>query len=158
MFMALVYCLSWVVFPSSLLLCKLVCYTCIDISYQYRPCTQYVCLLVTEPVDMFSDQSSLPPAAVASSSTTPPTMPEMDSVMWEYKWENKEDAEVHGPFSSTQMSEWVENRSVLFVNTVKPPLSEPPIYGHLPLPGWLYVRAHMHVQIIFLRKLTSRRQ
>ena len=30
-------------------------------------------------------------------------------VMWEYKWENKEEAKVHGPFTSTQMSEWVEN-------------------------------------------------
>ena len=27
------------------------------------------------------------------------------------------------------------------VRTVKPPLSGPPIYGHLPLPGRLYVRA-----------------
>jgi CD2 antigen cytoplasmic tail-binding protein 2 len=63
-----------------------------------------------EPVDMFSEESSSPAAAAASStSKPPPTLPEMDSVMWEYKWENKEDAAVHGPFSSTQMSEWVEN-------------------------------------------------
>jgi len=25
---------------------------------------------------------------------------------WEYKWENKRDAVVHGPFSSLQMLEW----------------------------------------------------
>ena len=64
---------------------------------------------------MFSEESSSPAAVAASSSSKPPsTLPEMDSVMWEYKWENKEDAAVHGPFSSTQMSEWVENRSVQF--------------------------------------------
>jgi len=26
--------------------------------------------------------------------------------MWEYKWEDKSDAEIHGPFSSLQMLEW----------------------------------------------------
>jgi CD2 antigen cytoplasmic tail-binding protein 2 len=29
--------------------------------------------------------------------------------MWEYRWENTEGAKVHGPFTSTQMSEWVGN-------------------------------------------------
>ncbi|XP_067421816.1 CD2 antigen cytoplasmic tail-binding protein 2 isoform X2 [Emydura macquarii macquarii] len=28
-------------------------------------------------------------------------------VMWEYKWENTSGAELYGPFSSTQMQEWV---------------------------------------------------
>ncbi|KAM7147893.1 CD2 antigen cytoplasmic tail-binding protein 2 isoform 1-T1 [Molossus nigricans] len=28
-------------------------------------------------------------------------------VMWEYKWENKGDAELYGPFTSTQMQTWV---------------------------------------------------
>nr|XP_023968318.1 CD2 antigen cytoplasmic tail-binding protein 2 [Chrysemys picta bellii] len=28
-------------------------------------------------------------------------------VMWEYKWENTNGAELYGPFSSTQMQEWV---------------------------------------------------
>ncbi|KAL5016861.1 hypothetical protein ScPMuIL_006450 [Solemya velum] len=31
-----------------------------------------------------------------------------DEVMWEYKWEQTDDAEVHGPFTSTQMLNWVE--------------------------------------------------
>ncbi|KAK1798367.1 hypothetical protein P4O66_007834, partial [Electrophorus voltai] len=31
-----------------------------------------------------------------------------DEVMWEYKWENKENSELYGPFSSQQMQEWVE--------------------------------------------------
>lgn len=67
----------------------------------------HIYLHITEPVDMFSDQ---PPSPAASKPGAAPVL--MDSVMWEYKWENKEDAEVHGPFTSTQMSEWVENRFV----------------------------------------------
>ncbi|XP_028841642.1 CD2 antigen cytoplasmic tail-binding protein 2 [Denticeps clupeoides] len=30
-----------------------------------------------------------------------------DEVMWEYKWENKPDSELYGPFSSNQMLDWV---------------------------------------------------
>ncbi len=33
----------------------------------------------------------------------------VDEVMWEYKWEEGEGAELHGPFSSTQMAEWAES-------------------------------------------------
>ena len=56
---------------------------------------------------MFSEQP------VSSTSSTPSApQPAMDAVMWEYKWENTEEAEIHGPFTSTQMSEWVENRCV----------------------------------------------
>ena len=31
-----------------------------------------------------------------------------NEVKWEYKWEDKDDAEVHGPYSSQQMMEWQE--------------------------------------------------
>ncbi|XP_034450106.1 CD2 antigen cytoplasmic tail-binding protein 2 [Hippoglossus hippoglossus] len=31
-----------------------------------------------------------------------------DEVMWEYKWENKDDSEVYGPFTSQQMQGWVD--------------------------------------------------
>ncbi|KAF7660559.1 hypothetical protein LDENG_00279890 [Lucifuga dentata] len=31
-----------------------------------------------------------------------------DGVLWEYKWENKENSEVYGPFSSQQMQDWVD--------------------------------------------------
>ncbi|KAK3083991.1 hypothetical protein FSP39_006385 [Pinctada imbricata] len=34
--------------------------------------------------------------------------PESDAVMWEYKWEDKDDAEIHGPFTSSQMLQWSE--------------------------------------------------
>lgn len=35
--------------------------------------------------------------------------PAVDEVMWEYKWEEGEEAEIHGPFSSQQMAEWAES-------------------------------------------------
>ena len=66
-------------------------------------------VLSTEPVDMFSDD----PAPPSSSSSVPPPGSGgggVDCVMWEYKWENAEKAKIHGPFTSTQMSEWVENK------------------------------------------------
>ncbi|XP_047212010.1 CD2 antigen cytoplasmic tail-binding protein 2-like [Girardinichthys multiradiatus] len=31
-----------------------------------------------------------------------------DEVMWEYKWENKENSEIYGPFTSEQMQGWVD--------------------------------------------------
>lgn len=31
-----------------------------------------------------------------------------DEVMWLYKWENTDDAEIHGPYSSSQMLQWTE--------------------------------------------------
>ena len=57
---------------------------------------------------MFSEE----PATTAPSSSKPTTAVAIESVMWEYKWENSDEAKIHGPFTSTQMSEWVENRSV----------------------------------------------
>lgn len=33
--------------------------------------------------------------------------PSLDEVMWEYKWENSAEDKVHGPFTSTQMLQWV---------------------------------------------------
>lgn len=34
---------------------------------------------------------------------------ETDELMWEYKWENKEDAQLYGPFTNTQMLEWTRD-------------------------------------------------
>ena len=42
---------------------------------------------------------------VASSSGAGPSSEPSDE-MWEYRWEDKNDAEVHGPFTSSQMLEW----------------------------------------------------
>ncbi|KAM4698414.1 CD2 antigen cytoplasmic tail-binding protein 2 [Rhinophrynus dorsalis] len=32
----------------------------------------------------------------------------VDEILWEYKWENKEGAELYGPFTSSQMQDWVD--------------------------------------------------
>ncbi|XP_040191934.1 CD2 antigen cytoplasmic tail-binding protein 2-like [Rana temporaria] len=32
----------------------------------------------------------------------------IDEVLWEYRWENKDSAELYGPFTSTQMQELVD--------------------------------------------------
>lgn len=58
----------------------------------------------TEPVDMFAEEK---PQTSAHSDHHA-----VNSVMWEYKWDNTEEAEIHGPFTSAQMAEWVENRYV----------------------------------------------
>ncbi|OCT61829.1 CD2 antigen cytoplasmic tail-binding protein 2 [Xenopus laevis] len=53
-------------------------------------------------LDMFADEveeQTLEKAAESQLS---------DDVMWEYKWENKDGLELYGPFSSTQMQEWVD--------------------------------------------------
>ena len=57
--------------------------------------------LYSEPVDMFADAESSKSSATTAVSVS-------NEVMWEYKWQNEETAELHGPFTSTQMSEWVE--------------------------------------------------
>ena len=62
-----------------------------------------------EPVDMFADMEE--PSTSASSSTVggaSSASSKLDEVSWEYKWENKDEAEVHGPFTSKQMAEWAE--------------------------------------------------
>ena len=32
-----------------------------------------------------------------------------DEVMWEYKWEDKDGEEIHGPYSSSDMLKWTED-------------------------------------------------
>lgn len=33
-----------------------------------------------------------------------------NEVMWEFKWEDKEDAKVYGPFPTSQMLQWVTDK------------------------------------------------
>ncbi|KAG1667080.1 CD2 antigen cytoplasmic tail-binding protein 2 [Nymphon striatum] len=49
-----------------------------------------------------------------------------DEVMWEFKWEDKEDEDIHGPHSSTEMQCWVEEE--YFPNGVYANVGE---YAHL---------------------------
>ncbi|KAL3856392.1 hypothetical protein ACJMK2_011159 [Sinanodonta woodiana] len=37
------------------------------------------------------------------------TSTKTDTVKWEYKWENIADAEIHGPYDSSQMFDWTED-------------------------------------------------
>ena len=53
---------------------------------------------------MLSTGSTSSQAAAATSSLPSSS----DEVKWEYKWENKDDAELHGPFTSSQMLDWQE--------------------------------------------------
>jgi len=43
---------------------------------------------------------------IAASSSSAALSSEPLDEMWEYKWEDTNDAEIHGPFSSLQMLEW----------------------------------------------------
>lgn len=50
-----------------------------------------------ETVDIFADEGT---------STSSNVKVESDQVLWQFKWEDKEDAEVHGPYSNEQMIKW----------------------------------------------------
>lgn len=76
-----------------------------------------------EPVDMFSESERLSTQAeeeVKGRNTSGEQLEKekageggggglLGEVSWEYKWDNEEGAELHGPFNSTQMSEWVDS-------------------------------------------------
>ncbi|KAM3916718.1 CD2 antigen cytoplasmic tail-binding protein 2 [Leptodactylus fuscus] len=53
-------------------------------------------------LDMFADEVEEEKLA------TKEAVAAADEVMWEYKWENEEGAELYGPFTSAQMQEWVD--------------------------------------------------
>ena len=56
---------------------------------------------------MFADAAPAEGAGSAMGSHTSSSAG-LDEVMWEYKWSNEEEgAEIHGPFSSSQMLQWV---------------------------------------------------
>eukprot|EP00731_Ephydatia_muelleri_P019597 Em0012g422a len=70
-----------------------------------------------EPVDIFAEASSVAEAsspvepAGSKDSGTPSSgaaPPFSNEVLWEYKWD-KDSSDIHGPFSSTQMSDWVDS-------------------------------------------------
>lgn len=50
-------------------------------------------------------------------------------VMWEYKWENTGDAELYGPFTSTQMQ---VNPFLLLLSHLTPHAISPPVLLSLP--------------------------
>ena len=56
---------------------------------------------------MFADIEE-PSTASSSSIGGASSASKLNEVSWEYKWENTDEAEVHGPFTSKQMAEWAE--------------------------------------------------
>ena len=68
---------------------------------------------ILEPVDIFAEAALAVESAgskdngtASSNVSSAPVF--SDEVFWEYKWE-KDSPDIHGPFSSTQMSDWVES-------------------------------------------------
>ncbi|CAL1290707.1 unnamed protein product [Larinioides sclopetarius] len=47
-----------------------------------------------------------PPRTPTPSDAVDPT----SEVMWEFKWEDKEDAKIYGPYPTSQMQQWVEEK------------------------------------------------
>ncbi|XP_030042264.1 CD2 antigen cytoplasmic tail-binding protein 2 [Microcaecilia unicolor] len=64
-----------------------------------------------EPLDMFADdieEEKLSKVQTGKNIKGSSVGDEPPEAMWEYKWENTKGAELYGPFSSTQMQDWVD--------------------------------------------------
>nr|ACO10259.1 CD2 antigen cytoplasmic tail-binding protein 2 [Caligus rogercresseyi] len=66
-----------------------------------------------DALDMFAssldDEKKAPNEKKAEETDQKKDDPMEDEVSWEFKWEDKEDAEIHGPHSSKEMLEWQES-------------------------------------------------
>jgi len=63
-----------------------------------------------DALDMFADNFDPKPSVETKPSASLVVPVDINSeVMWEFKWENTTDAEVHGPHSSTKMLKWQES-------------------------------------------------
>ncbi|XP_061906208.1 CD2 antigen cytoplasmic tail-binding protein 2 isoform X1 [Entelurus aequoreus] len=60
-----------------------------------------------DELDMFGEEFDEKHAA-ASQDKDEEDKAVSEEVMWQYKWENKDDSEVYGPFTSQQMQDWVD--------------------------------------------------
>ena len=66
---------------------------------------------------MFADiEESSTSASSSSVGGASSTSTKLNEVSWEYKWENTDEAEVHGPFTSKQMAEWAEGGCVVHLH------------------------------------------
>ncbi|XP_018430982.1 PREDICTED: CD2 antigen cytoplasmic tail-binding protein 2 [Nanorana parkeri] len=70
--------------------------TCEKLAYRLRGLT------APPSLDMFADEVDEEKLEKKEES------PGMEEVLWEYRWENKDKAELYGPFTSPQMQEWVD--------------------------------------------------
>lgn len=61
-----------------------------------------------DELDMFADKFDEKTAGEKETDNQDDSDTGGNEVMWEYKWENKDDCEIYGPFSSQQMQDWVD--------------------------------------------------
>ncbi|XP_019949676.2 CD2 antigen cytoplasmic tail-binding protein 2 [Paralichthys olivaceus] len=61
-----------------------------------------------DELDMFADKFDETRGGKSEDKEEEENRKVTDEVMWEYKWENKDDSEVYGPFTSQQMQDWVD--------------------------------------------------
>ncbi|XP_034046602.1 CD2 antigen cytoplasmic tail-binding protein 2 [Thalassophryne amazonica] len=61
-----------------------------------------------DELDMFADELDAKCGGKSQDKEEADDKRVSDEVMWEYKWENKENSEIYGPFSSQQMQDWVD--------------------------------------------------
>ncbi|KAI3359529.1 hypothetical protein L3Q82_013921, partial [Scortum barcoo] len=63
-----------------------------------------------DELDMFADTLTLTKSMVTNRriKMTQEVIKLSDEVMWEYKWDNEDNSEVYGPFTSQQMQDWVD--------------------------------------------------
>ncbi|XP_022050871.1 CD2 antigen cytoplasmic tail-binding protein 2 [Acanthochromis polyacanthus] len=61
-----------------------------------------------DELDMFADEFDEKHSSKSGDSKEEDDKRVSDEVMWEYKWENEDNSEVYGPFTSQQMQDWVD--------------------------------------------------
>ena len=62
-----------------------------------------------DALDMFASSLDQTKKVATTTTNTKSESSLEDDVKWEFKWENKEKAEIHGPHSSQEMLEWQES-------------------------------------------------
>ncbi|XP_026182008.1 CD2 antigen cytoplasmic tail-binding protein 2 [Mastacembelus armatus] len=61
-----------------------------------------------DELDMFADTFDETHGGTSKAEEDEDNKRVIDEVMWEYKWENKDNSEIYGPFTSQQMQDWVD--------------------------------------------------
>ncbi|XP_008293558.1 CD2 antigen cytoplasmic tail-binding protein 2 [Stegastes partitus] len=61
-----------------------------------------------EELDMFADEFDEKHSGKSENNAEEDDKRVSDEVMWEYKWENEDNSDIYGPFTSQQMQDWVD--------------------------------------------------
>lgn len=80
---------------------------CVVVNCVTLSLSQCCCVVDDDDLDRFGDalDSGQDLSAVKTGSKTD-SQSALDEVQWEFKWENKGDASMYGPFGTRQMSDW----------------------------------------------------